>query len=102
HPRLTVVRELREELGLEPDPPSEAPLMLTVTETVALTAGHTDVSLWYVVSGNRDEPIAFDTDEFHAARWFHFRDATLSRSDPHLGRFLSKLSRTGPSRKGSS
>ena len=48
HPRATVVRELAEELGLELTETVGAPLMLTISDTVGITAGHTDVSLWYV------------------------------------------------------
>lgn len=91
HPRVTVVRELAEELGLELREAPEAPLMLTVSETVGTTAGHTDVSLWYVLRGDRHAPLKFDTEEFYSVRWFHFDEAPVSRSDPHLSRFLKKL-----------
>ena len=91
HPRATVARELREELGIELADDPGAPLMLTVTETVGITAGHTDVSLWYVVRGDRGASLSFDTEEFHSVRWFRFDEAPLSRSDPHLARFLGKL-----------
>ena len=93
HPRATVARELREELGLELRQPVVAPLMLTCSQTVGITAGHTDVSLWYVINAKRSEPLTFDTEEFHSVRWFHHSEAPFSRSDPHLQRFLSKLSR---------
>lgn len=93
HPRVTVARELREELGLELRQPVVAPLMLTCSQTVGITAGHTDVSLWYVINAKRSEPLTFDTEEFHSVRWFHHSEAPFSRSDPHLQRFLSKLSR---------
>lgn len=90
HPRATVVRELREELGLELSCEVAAPLMLTVSETVGVTAGHTDVSLWYVVETDRRAALEFDREEFHCVRWFHFSEAPVSRSDPHLKRFLEK------------
>lgn len=95
HPRTTVIRELAEELGLELNEAPQAPLMLTVSETVGTTAGHTDVSLWYVLNGDRQAPLKFDTEEFYSVRWFHFDEAPMSRSDPHLSRFLSKLVLTG-------
>jgi len=91
HPRATVARELREELGLGLSDAAEAPLMLTTSETVGITAGHTDVSLWYVVNADRGLALEFDREEFHSVRWFHFSEAPLSRSDPHLERFLAKL-----------
>jgi 8-oxo-dGTP diphosphatase len=91
HPRATVARELREELGLELSETPEAPVMLTISETVGITAGHTDVSLWYVIDADRSTALEFDAGEFHAVRWFHFDEAPVDRSDPHLARFLSKL-----------
>jgi 8-oxo-dGTP pyrophosphatase MutT (NUDIX family) len=91
HPRRAVERELEEELGIKPIHPIEAPLMVTCTTTVGLTAGHIDVSLWYVVRASRNQPMTFDASEFNSIRWFAFADATLHRSDPHLNRFVKKL-----------
>ena len=85
------MRELREELGLDLRDVPEAPLMLTISETVGITHGHTDVSLWYVIHTDRRVALEFDAAEFHSVRWFHFREVPVSRSDPHLGRFLEKL-----------
>jgi 8-oxo-dGTP diphosphatase len=91
-PRVTVVRELKEELGIEvPLSEVQAPLMVTVTETVGLTSGHTDVSLWYPVRRSRQAPVSFDDSEFNDARWFHFSEVPLDQSDPNLGHFLRKL-----------
>jgi ADP-ribose pyrophosphatase YjhB (NUDIX family) len=93
HPRMTVVRELREELGLSATIDEVGPpLMVTVTSTVGLTAGHTDVSLWYTLTSSRDAPIRFDENEFQQVRWFAYSELPLERSDPHLGRFIAKLS----------
>lgn len=91
HPRETVLREVREELGFTPSHEIAAPLMVTCTTTVGLTAGHTDVSLWYVVSATRDQSISYDAQEFVCVRWFGFDEAPLDRSDPHLQRFIRKL-----------
>ena len=98
HPRQTVVRELGEELGFVPSHAVEAPVMVTCTCTVGLTAGHTDVSLWYVVHADFHQTMKFDEGEFNAIQWFKFEDVPLERSDPHMRRFLSKL-RTSPSFK---
>lgn len=96
-PRTTVVRELKEELGLQlPEADVPPPLMVTVTETVGLTAGHVDVSLWYPIHRSRHEPLVFDAEEFHGVRWFHVDEVPLDRSDPHLGQFLDKLKATRP------
>ncbi|MBS1561058.1 MAG: NUDIX domain-containing protein [Bacteroidetes bacterium] len=95
HPRTTVERELLEELGLRCTTPVAAPIMITCTETVGTTAGHTDVSLWYVVAGDRRADIAFDASEFHTVQWFPFSEVPLHRSDPHMARFLQKLVGSG-------
>ncbi len=97
HPRATVARELREELGLDLSDTQDAPLMLTISETVGMTRGHTDVSLWYVINADRSVTLEFDAEEFHSVRWFRFSEAPVSRSDPHLGRFLEKLALTSRS-----
>lgn len=93
HPRETVVRELQEELGFTAAHDVSAPLMITCTDTVGLTAGHTDVSLWYVIHASQAQAISFDSGEFNAVRWFAFADIPLTRSDPHMARFLKKLGR---------
>ncbi len=91
HPRDTVARELREELGFVSGHNIAEPLMITCTTTVGLTAGHIDVSLWYIVTAPRAQPINYDEHEFTDVRWFRFSDVPLNRSDPHLARFLAKL-----------
>jgi 8-oxo-dGTP pyrophosphatase MutT (NUDIX family) len=91
HPRTTVARELEEELGFECPHRVEAPAMITCTETVGATAGHVDVSLWYVVRAARTQRLSFDLDEFVDARWFSFDALPLERTDPHLARFVAKL-----------
>jgi hypothetical protein len=65
-------------------------LMLTCSTTVGRTPGHTDVSLWYVVKSDRHRSLQWSSDEFNAVRWFGLTDAPVTRSDPHLGRFLRK------------
>ncbi len=96
HPRDTVAREVREELGFAPSHEIAAPLMVTCTTTVGLTSGHTDVSLWYVVNAPRSQPMVYDAQEFHGIRWFGFSEAPLNRSDPHLERFMRKLCSNKP------
>src|SRR6185369_14771519 len=92
HPRQAVSREIKEELNLSVAASEVGPpLMVTCTQTVGLSSGHTDVSLWYTVNGNRSRPLEFDSSEFNAVQWFNFRAAPLHRADPHLGRFLQKL-----------
>ena len=91
HPRDTVAREIREELGFAPTHEIAPPLMVTCTTTVGLSSGHTDVSLWYVVNAARSQVLTYDDQEFDGIEWFGFSEAPLDRSDPHLERFIQKL-----------
>lgn len=93
HPKTTVLREAKEELGIDGEFLSDEPLFLTVTETVGKTAGHTDVSIWYVLKGCRNTELVFDTTEFRTIRWFDKDKVPLERSDKHIDRFLRKLYR---------
>ena len=91
HPRTTVERELKEELGLTASHPISDPLFVTVTETIGHTAGHMDISLWYAVTARRGQLFEFDRDEFESVCWFAFDDVPPDRADPHLLRFLRKF-----------
>lgn len=91
HPRDTAARELEEELGIVAGHGIEAPFFVTASMTVGLTAGHTDVSLWYVVKANRHQAVTFEEREFNAVRWFAFDEVPLERADPHMKRFLEKF-----------
>lgn len=91
HPRDTVRREAVEELNLAAEFVFPQPVLITCTETVGMTAGHWDVSLWYVIKGDRTQPVSCDESEFHSVQWFAPNDVPLHRADPHMGRFLEKL-----------
>ncbi len=91
HPRETVRRELKEELGVVAAHEIANPLMVTCTTTVGLSAGHVDVSLWYVLNADRNQRVQFDAQEFAGVRWFGVSEVPLHRSDPHMSRFLAKL-----------
>jgi 8-oxo-dGTP diphosphatase len=91
HPRNTVIRECQEELGVSANFWMNAPLFLTSTCTVGLTAGHTDVTLWYVLRGCVDGCYTFDATEFNEIKWFPFHKIPYARSDPHMHRFIKKL-----------
>jgi 8-oxo-dGTP diphosphatase len=90
-PKDTVRRECVEELGIEADFVFDEPIFLTSTITVGLTAGHTDVSLWYVLKGNQNQLYQFDPSEFNSICWFGFDEITYEKSEPHIGRFVEKL-----------
>jgi 8-oxo-dGTP diphosphatase len=90
-PKETVRREIQEELGIEADFLFEDPFFVTVTKTVGLTAGHTDVTFWYVLKGDSNLSIEFDKEEFHRISWFKKEELPYDRSDPHMSRFIAKL-----------
>lgn len=92
HPADTARRELAEELGVAGA--SARPAFLTVTRTVGIDAGHTDVSLWFVADCGRDHPLTLDRNEFRAVRWWtpaELRHPDPARFDPHLTRFCAKI-----------
>ena len=91
NPTETVNRECIEELGITADFWAPTPIFLTSTLTVGLTAGHTDVSLWYVLKGDSNKAYHFDKDEFYSIRWFSFDAIPYKKSDPHMKRFIEKL-----------
>ena len=98
HPAAAARREGQEELGLTGA--VGGPAFLTVTRTVGVDAGHTDVSLWFVLDTGRDQPLRHDGSEFRQARWWtpeDIRAADPRRFDPHLGRFLTKARGRPPS-----
>ncbi|WSN72117.1 NUDIX domain-containing protein [Streptomyces sp. NBC_01361] len=95
-PWAAVVRECREELGIEAEASpitGEHPLFLTVTETRGQGV-HTDVSLWYLLTADADTITSYDQDEFNAIRWLT-DEQVLEESDelldPHMHRFTHKL-----------
>jgi len=90
-PHVTVQRECEEELGIKANFYCSEPIFLTSTITVGLTAGHTDVSLWYVLNGDADAPLIFDKEEFNSVKWFDFIDIPFEQSDPYMQRFMQKL-----------
>lgn len=93
-PKDTVTREIQEELGIAADFLFEEPIFVTETVTVGKTAGHTDVSLWYVVRANSETTLSYDPREFNGYKWFSFPellDTPIDELDPHLHRFTKKL-----------
>lgn len=96
HPRDTAIRECTEELYQDAVflKNNEHPFFITVTQTVGLTAGHTDVSLWYLLRGDMHDPLTFDRSEFTDMNWFSFGEILDSHPaifDPHMQRFTKKL-----------
>jgi 8-oxo-dGTP pyrophosphatase MutT (NUDIX family) len=98
HPVETVQREVAEELGVPAvflPQLGERPLFLTVTETVGtLEQRHTDVSLWFVLTGSHDQGFIPDLGEFRGIRWWtpqEVSDADPKTLNPHMGRMIAKL-----------
>jgi 8-oxo-dGTP diphosphatase len=95
HPAATARRECREELGIEVTfSEGAAPAFRTVTTTVGLDAGHTDVSLWFVSGGSRRVEMTIDRVEFRGARWWTLDEVTSATGedfDPHFQRFMRKV-----------
>ena len=90
HPREAALRECSEELNFSGEFLIDEPILVTSTETVGKTSGHTDVSIWYALKGNRQLPVDYDPGEFNGVKWFH-KDNLPEDTDPHLGRFVEKL-----------
>jgi len=97
HPNATVEREIQEELNMPAQFFTNAPFFITQTVTVGKTAGHTDVSLWYLLTSDSEKPIKYDPGEFNGYKWFTYDEVLgtdLSKLDPHMHRFMEKLKAT--------
>ncbi len=95
-PRDAVIREAQEELNVRAVflRNIQKPFFITAGETVGLTPGHTDVSLWYLLRGGVHDTLHYDRKEFTDVEWYTFdeileTDPTIF--DPHLQRFTLKL-----------
>ena len=95
HPKATVEREIVEELGIPARFASPDPQFITATTTVGSTPDHVDVSLWYVVLGDRSKPLDYDRTEFNQERWFPRNNVPQDGCEPELGRFLAKMDSMG-------
>jgi ADP-ribose pyrophosphatase YjhB (NUDIX family) len=96
HPADTAHREAQEELCIDAAfaHPARKPSFITITETVGLDHGHTDVSLWFLLIGQRGMPLTTDPAEFSEARWWtpdEIQAADSDSFDPHFRRFVTKL-----------
>ena len=71
------------------------PLLITESQTNSLIDSHLDITLWYVLAGDRSLPLTPDPGEIHAARWVHLDDVeTWARQSPtphQAYRFAHKL-----------
>ncbi|MFH9065656.1 NUDIX hydrolase [Streptomyces coeruleorubidus] len=103
-PWAAVVRECREELGIEAVASpitGELPLFLTVTRTRGQRA-HTDASLWHLLNADADTVTSYDQGEFEAIRWLtdeQVLEEPVGLLDPHMHRFTRKLQHARTSRR---
>lgn len=93
----TVVREAQEELGVTARPhpltSDRRPLFVTVTPTVG-PQSHLDATLWWLLELDPAQRITADLGEFSGWGWHPRRDVAgwpAGRTDPELGRFLTKV-----------
>jgi len=100
-PRLTVVRELKEELQVSPSfHPAfgDDPLFLTVTHTRGADS-HVDATMWFVFAFDRSVSLTPDVREFSATKWMSLADPGLWDQeifDPGMHRFVAKLASKWP------
>jgi 8-oxo-dGTP diphosphatase len=96
-PRTTVVREAREELDIDArfhQGLGDQPFFLSVTQTRG-PHSHTDVTMWFVLRGDRAQAMTPDPGEFRGTAWFGLDepvDWSAPHFDPHMARFVTKLS----------
>lgn len=99
HPKKTVEREIIEELHIAADFINGNPFFATITQTVNIDAGHTDVSLWYLVKGDSSKKLHYNKNEFDKYHWFSPDELLAmdkSKLDPHMHRFIKKLQKFYP------
>lgn len=94
HPKATVKRESIEELNLSAKFLMDNPVFISQATTVGKTAGHTDVSLWYLLSGDSEKSINYDRKEFNGYKWFECKDILkndIKIFDSNMHRFIRKI-----------
>jgi ADP-ribose pyrophosphatase YjhB (NUDIX family) len=93
-PREAVIREAREELGVQAEFNDDRPFFLTVTPTNEANS-HLDVSLWFVLRVARQKAqLTPDPGEFKSVRWFDLDQPCgwpADTYDPEMHRFAAKL-----------
>lgn len=89
--------EAREELGVDVrfhEGFGDQPFILSVTQSRGQHS-HTDVTMWFVLRGDRTEAMTPDPGEFRGIGWFGLDepvDWSATHFDPHMARFVMKLS----------
>jgi 8-oxo-dGTP pyrophosphatase MutT (NUDIX family) len=96
-PRVTVEREMLEELGIRaefhPRVGAREPFFLTANPTRG-ERSHVDVSMWFVLDCRSDLELRPDPREFRSVRWYNIDEQLewpADRFDPQMTRFIRKL-----------
>jgi 8-oxo-dGTP diphosphatase len=93
-----VVREAQEELGIAAVPhPATGPVPIYLTESVTLGPGaHTDVTLWFALTGDRSAALTPDPAEIRRTRWVPLADVAAWSAEGYapdqVRAFAAKLS----------
>jgi len=100
-PYETAKRELYEELEMSLQPickNKDVPFFATVTETVGISEKHTDVSLWYIFSGDSEKSLNSESSEFKKEfedyHWLSFDEILgmpIDKFNPDMHIFVEKL-----------
>jgi len=88
YPIDALIRELREELNLEPIFMYKEPVFLSVSETLNESPSHIDVSFCYLLKGDIHQHIEFDKNEFETYKWFSIDDIPYKQSAVNVKRFI--------------
>jgi len=94
NPKTTAEREILEELFIPAEFIQEEPFFITETKTVNIDAGHTDVSLWYLLKGDSSKKLKFDSKEFNSYKWLTLKEILNTNANllhPDMHRFVMKL-----------
>lgn len=86
----TVVRELKEELGLSWQRTLK-PFFVTRITTVGKTAGHTHHDIWFLVPIDPKTKLNPSEDEFYDWGWFSLEEAQVTSAEPNIKRAIEKI-----------
>ena len=86
----TVIRELREELGVFWKKKLR-PFFVSRITTVGKTAGHVHNDIWFLIKIDEKAGLKPDRKEFYDWGWFEFDKVALKSSEPNIKRAIKKI-----------
>lgn len=86
-----VEEEMDEELGAKAEFYIDQPIFHVRTLTQGANAGHTDVTLWFLLKGTPNHPYKILEKEATDARWFTIDEVLADPAMAHLHRGLKKI-----------